>query len=202
MPKNYGRLDIYHTINSFLFVFTYNSSTNITQDQISLEPKWSIYGSILPKASNQLSNLFLIYQTAISSIELKILNCFQSYDGNGFNCFMIFITNSIDFKTTIKVTFLSNGRITETKKETNFDTNNIDDILVLGLESGGFVIATVKYDNDTTGCNVIGYFLNNAITNEVHLDYPCSIVVTKNNTALTVPEKKPKYWNFLAIDIP
>ena len=171
-----------------------------------MEPEWRIYGSILQKDANQLSDLFLIYQTAISPIKLGIMNCFQFYDGNGFYCIMLFTANSIDF-TSIRITFLSNGRIAETKKETDFDTDNINGIKLLGLESGGFIIATVK--SDIIGCNIIGYLLgpdNKWIDSDsnprAYLDHPCRAVTTINNTALIVPEKKEKYWTLVSISIP
>ena len=58
MPENYQNFYFYRTINSGgLFVFRYHS-TITGNNTLSLEPEWSIYGSILQKDINQLSDRF------------------------------------------------------------------------------------------------------------------------------------------------
>jgi hypothetical protein len=207
VPKNYSKFDVYHTINfDFLFTFVSLTNNNIQKNNLSLEPELCIYGSILQKDTNQLSDLFLIYQTAISPIKLKSMMCAQLYDGNGFYCIMQFTTSS-NKPTLVKVTFLSNGKIIETKKETSFNSNNFDLFSMMALKSGAFVLATIKYD--VYGCNLTGYFLgsNNQWVNpdsnpKVYVDYPCSCDLLNNGTVIFALEKKEKHWTLSTLDIP
>src|SRR2546423_420889 len=127
MPEAYKEFSVYITIDyKILFTFMYGSENNTSQElrNSTLEPEWRIYGSILQKDSNKL-DLFLIYQTSTPQFQYVVNTCGQSYDGSGFYCIIGFINLNNELLA-VKTAFLSNGKIIETKMDSNLsDANNI-----------------------------------------------------------------------------
>ena len=149
MPENYKQFISYKTVGpEILFIFIYESKINTSQ-RLTLEPKWRIYGSILQKGSNQVVDLFLIYQTSIQNITFESAHCGHFYDGGGFFCYINFANLRDGF---IKVTFLSNGKIIEIKKDTDFDTDNISGFYFFTLKFGGLI--PMKLKNVDYGRNI------------------------------------------------
>ncbi|RIA85801.1 hypothetical protein C1645_830244 [Glomus cerebriforme] len=202
MPEGYVNFNAYITIDSeILFTFIYKSNNDILQDSI-LEPEWRIYGSILKKESNQL-DLFLIYQNPIPQLDISGFRCIQLYDGNGFYCNIgfIFLNDTINYA--IKVTFLSNGKIIETERNTDIDLNNVVGFNTFALKSGGIIFVALRYVSD--GCDIFGYLLGYYNNITTHVDVPCENLITDsldNNTALVVQDIKYNSWTLLSIDLP
>src|SRR5436305_12685978 len=94
MPEGYKNVFIYSTIHyNILFIFTYFN--NDTLQDLNVEPKWKVFGSILQNDSTQISDPFLIYQTSTSQFNLGFPNCDKFYNGSGFYC-DLFFTQTLD----------------------------------------------------------------------------------------------------------
>jgi hypothetical protein len=163
-----------------------------------LEPEWKIYGSIIKKGSNQLDS-FLIYQTSTPQLEYSYEVCEKFYNGGGFYCQFLF-RDTNGHRQTVKVTFLSNGKIIETEKEVNFPNNTF-----LILKSGGFIDTILKDVNDE--CDISLYLLDYAsnFNTTIHINMPCVHVIArimKNNTILLVRDIKENYWSTITVEVP
>jgi hypothetical protein len=215
VSEGYKGVYVYTTVDfNILFVFTYEFKNDTPQDSI-LEPKWKVYGSILQKGSNQLSDQFLIYQTSISQFMNVFPTCDKFYNGDGFYCDLTFIPTDVmngGAVLMIKVTFLLNGKITGTDMDLNrmgFDVSSFQNRYA--LKSGGFII-TATHDVNY-GCDVNPYLLdsnsfNTTIQNNyttIHSNLSCidiNFTIMDNSTGLIIQEIKENYWTFSAVDFP
>jgi hypothetical protein len=213
MPKDYKNFDAYVTVDyNILFIFGYWSENDALHD-LTLEPKLKVYGSILQKESNQLSELFLIYQTSMPHLSLSDSFCDKFYNGSGFFCDLTFFGDT-DKIPTVVVTFLSNGKITGTEVDLdlyNFDSNSQPHIIGLFgglkkivLKSGNAIIKECYSDTD----EIHVYSLDGNFNKTMHSDisdksrFFCDISIMNNNTGLVIQEINKNNWTLLTIDFP
>jgi hypothetical protein len=140
-------------------------------------------------------------------LEIMSSACDKFYNGSGFSCDIKFKYLNDTKMPTIRVMFLSSGKITGT-------SNGVDDSHVLTpsdrlitLKSGGTIVLTSK--NVYNGCEFSGCLLdynNKVLLNKtIHTNITCDGVAYNfmdNNTVILVQDIKKDHYTLLTENLP
>jgi len=214
LPEGYKEVDlILVNNNNLLFIFTYESN-----EDSRIEPKWKVYGSILKEGSIQL-DLFLIYQ-APASVFMETISFRKCFYNNAKGFYFCYIGEQ-NRDLLVKVTFLSNGKIIDTKQDTDIDLDAVngffhtqkDEPYVIykfagsifkSFNSGDSLIVTIHGDD---WCTIFVESLDFEVNfnQTINTNTSCGLFdfnIMYNHTFLAFQEVKENYWTILTLDIP